>query len=85
MKKKIWTELAILVALIPCAVAVAYADSDGGCPRRGPPEEAFTACASAKEGDACTVTFGDRAIAGTCEPFGDRGLACRPDGPPPPR
>jgi hypothetical protein len=53
-------------------------------PHRQPPPAAFEACSSASQGDACTVTFHERELKGTCEPFGDGGLACRPERPAPP-
>jgi hypothetical protein len=52
------------------------------------PQEAYTACESKAESDACTVHFGDRELEGSCvkEPSGSR-LVCLPkDLPsPPPR
>jgi hypothetical protein len=48
-----------------------------------PPQQVFDACAGANEGDACSVKLGDREIRGTCVPFREHGLACRPEGPPP--
>jgi len=48
------------------------------------PEEAFTACASSAEGDACSVQFRDQTITGTCQTEPSAGkLFCRPDRPPP--
>jgi len=50
------------------------------------PKEAIAACASLKDGDACTVTFGSHTIDGTCAKTPDDVLACRPSRPPsPPR
>jgi hypothetical protein len=63
------------------AVGVAHAEPPCG-PHR-PPPEAFSACQSQKQGAACTVNFHGQSVAGTCETFGDEGLACRPEGPPP--
>jgi hypothetical protein len=57
-------------------------------PGGGPPPEAIAACASAKDGDTCTVKFGDHEMQGTCETTPDKVLACRPAGcpaPPPPK
>lgn len=54
----------------------------------GPPPEAVAACRSAKEGDACSFTLGDRSLSGACVrgPDAAMPLACRPAGaPPPPR
>jgi len=53
-----------------------------------PPQQAFDACKSKSAGDACTVTFHDKAIDGTCKlsrDSADDALACHPDhmGPPP--
>jgi hypothetical protein len=47
----------------------------------GPPPAALAACSSSKLGEACSVTFGDHTLAGTCEagPSGDGPLACRPN------
>lgn len=51
-----------------------------------PPQEAIEACANRAEGDACSVTFGDRTMDGTCRkgPNGDGSLACAPKAPPGP-
>lgn len=54
--------------------------------RRGPPPEAFSACESLVQENACSVKVPDGVIAGTCQV--DRGrtksLLCVPsDGPPP--
>lgn len=56
---------------------------------RGPPPQAFEACKSLTENAACTVTFGDESISGTCRkgPDGAGALACAPanmPAPPPP-
>jgi len=70
-----------LVTVLPFAIAQADRDR----PHRKPPQEAFAACSSAKQGDRCTVTLRDHSITGTCEQFPDTtALACRPDHPPPP-
>lgn len=49
----------------------------------GPPPEAFDACAAKAESAACTVTFGDKTISGTCvtppSDAPDQRLVCRPD------
>ena len=68
-----------LTSLLGLAAAgAAKADPEA---RRSPPQEAFDACKSAKDGDACTVTFHDHSHAGTCAQFGTQGLACRPKPP----
>lgn len=45
----------------------------------GPPPEALSACSGKSDGAACSVTFGDKTLEGTCSngPRGDA-LACRP-------
>lgn len=49
-----------------------------------PPAEAYAACQSKSEREACTVTFREHTIEGTCflHPS-DQRLFCRPSGPPP--
>ena len=48
------------------------------------PAEAYTACDSKAEGDACTVTMHDHTIRGTCATMPkETKLHCRPSGPPP--
>ncbi len=58
---------------------------EGDHHHRGPPPEAFTACANASASQACSVTFGEHTMTGTCvsAPEGSR-LVCRPDHPPAP-
>jgi hypothetical protein len=73
--------LAMLAPLFP--LAAAYADQPE---HRKPPQAAIDACSSSKKGDACTVTFGDHTLKGTCDaPPDSSTLACRPEhmGPPP--
>lgn len=63
---------------------VALADERPPHPPRKPPPEAFEACAKLKQGDACSVTFREHTVQGTCDAFPDTtALACRPSGPPP--
>jgi hypothetical protein len=55
---------------------------------RKPPQAAFDACKSAREGDTCSVSFNGHTVTGTCRkgPSGEEELACvpaRPPGPPP--
>jgi hypothetical protein len=48
------------------------------------PQEAFTACEGKAAGDACSVTFHEHTIEGTCAARPEGGaLFCRPSGPPP--
>jgi hypothetical protein len=62
--------------------AVARADRP---PHHAPPQAAFDACASAKAGDACSVTLHDHTITGVCAAAPESSaLACRPDHPPGP-
>jgi hypothetical protein len=72
-------------AAVALSTAPRKALAQSGPPRI--PDEAFAACESKVEGDACTVQLRERELKGTCvkEPSGSR-LACRPDDmPPPPR
>lgn len=70
--------VAALVALAPFGIARAEPPVP-----RSPPSDAFDACERVKEGDACSVNAHGRAFEGTCQPFRDLGLACRPHTPPP--
>jgi hypothetical protein len=48
------------------------------------PQEAFTACEGKASGDACSVTFREHTMEGTCTAGPEGGkLHCRPSGPPP--
>lgn len=72
--------LASLVTALPFAIA--NADRP---PRRKPPQEAFAACASARQGDTCSVTLREHTITGTCATLPDTSaLVCKPDRPPGP-
>ncbi|HET9626282.1 MAG TPA: hypothetical protein VFP84_33195 [Kofleriaceae bacterium] len=78
MKKLIASSLFLLALPL-----VAWADRPAGHPHHAPPPEAFAACERRAAGDACTVTFGDHTITGTCAaPPDAQQLACRPDHPP---
>jgi len=69
--------LSAVTALLAIAVA-AEADPPA------PPAEAYTACDSKAEGDACTVTMHEHTITGTCATLPkETKLHCRPSGPPP--
>lgn len=76
-----------VVTALPFAIAHAQPGPGGGSGHRrphGPPPEAIAACTDKAAGAACSVTFGDRTLTGTCAAPPDGGtLACRPDGPPP--
>lgn len=64
--------------------AFAQPGMQGQGERRGPPEEAFTACENKAVGDSCSVItpHGDE-VNGSCGmPRGER-LVCIPDNPPP--
>ena len=67
---------AVLVALLVSSLASAE-------PPFPLPEEGFLACADKKEGEACTAQFRGMEIHGACAAVPDRGLFCRPAGPPP--
>jgi hypothetical protein len=71
----------ILITLTAATVAFAQPPD----PPRSPPPEAFEACSSLHEGDACVVKLGDTDLDGICHAFRDEGLACRPNHMPPPR
>ena len=63
----------------------AYAQNDTDSKRkndrRGPPEAALQACASAVQNDPCSSEGRrDEIIEGTCEAPDDKPLACRPEG-----
>ncbi len=63
------------------AFAAGVAQADGPPP---PPPEAYAACDAKNVGDACTVTFHDISIDGTCDLFrSDSRPSCRPNHPPP--
>ncbi len=55
-------------------------------PPHKPPQEAFDACKSLSEGDACSVSFNGHTMNGTCRkgPNGEPELACAPAHPPGP-
>jgi hypothetical protein len=69
---------AVLISTLTAAVYAQQSRPPGG----GPPAEAFEACVGKSRGDACTVTFGDRTMKGTCEApppdVKDTRLSCRP-------
>src|SRR5262245_58668190 len=51
---------------------------EGGRGHRSPPPEAIEACSGSAEGAACSVTFGEHTVEGTCELSDGEQLACRP-------
>src|SRR5689334_5321467 len=72
-----YTLAAVAFSLIPLA-----ASADPPAHHR-PPQEAIDACAKAKAGDTCSVTFHGHTLEGTCEALPDSStLACRPTPPP---
>jgi len=74
----------VLGSLLAIALpfAAAYAD---GAHHHQPPQAAFDACAKAKDGDACSVTFQDHTLDGVCRPAHESAaLVCRPAHPPGP-
>jgi hypothetical protein len=72
------------ICWLACSAAVALVGAAAHADPPSPPQEAFTACANAKEGDACTVSMHGHDVSGTCSQFGTQGLACRPNRPPGP-
>jgi hypothetical protein len=70
--------------LFVLALPFAIANAQG---HHQPPQEALDACAQAKAGDACQVTFHEHTIDGTCGSVPDiSALVCKPKhphGPPP--
>jgi hypothetical protein len=67
---------------IAVAMAVGAARADDRAPH-APPPEIFNACEGRQAGSACSMTFGDRTVQGTCAAAPDARLACRPGAPPP--
>jgi hypothetical protein len=70
------------------ATIAVLTSTTGKASAEGPPPlppEAYAACDSKREGDACSVQIRDREIQGTCTSGDTTGkLFCRPSGPPPP-
>ncbi len=83
------TRLATMIFSLASAFATAghaqsnHSGSNDPPPPRRPPQAAFDACAGKNEGDACSVTFHEHTITGTCANTPESQLACRPDRPPP--
>ena len=72
------------VAVLPALLligACAMADDDRRGQRRGPPPEAFEACAEKVEGDVCGFTGRRGTAEGICEipRGGEDGLICAPE------
>ncbi|MEM9401230.1 MAG: hypothetical protein AAGA44_01945 [Pseudomonadota bacterium] len=79
--------IAVPLSLMLMGIACAEpddTDENTGEKRRGPPDVAFEACASAVEGDPCSFE-GRRgeAVKGSCTPRGEHPLVCVPEGGPP--
>jgi hypothetical protein len=86
-KKIALTLSALSLFGLGCVAQAQPSDSRGpgqGGGHHKPPQEAFDACKSSQQGAACSVDFHGHTMTGTCEAFGDEGLACRPDHPPGP-
>ncbi len=77
------TQIALAASAKSAPPSVPAADAP---PPHKPPQEAFDACKGSTEGAACSVTFHDRTLTGTCKkgPNGESDLACVPDHPPGP-
>jgi hypothetical protein len=76
-----------LAATLALTTALVLADEPAPPPGAPPlPPEAYAACDSKADGDACTVTIRDHQIDGVCRPApSDKRLFCLPKGLPPPR
>jgi hypothetical protein len=73
----------IKVLAVPAVLAALLVPSFASAEPPFPlPDEGFVACSDKKEGDACRAQFRGMEIHGTCAPVPDRGLFCRPNGPP---
>ena len=79
--------LALTATLWGCAAPMQQGEADnrqGGQKqdRRGPPAEAFEACAAAVESDSCTVVTPRGEVTGQCVVARDqsKGLVCQPEG-----
>lgn len=67
--------LAAVGALLASSVAMAQPKQG-----EGPPEEALTACKTAKANDSCSFTGTQGSVTGTCNGPEGRPLACVPAG-----
>ncbi len=79
----LYRTLGLIAAIAALTSTTGTASAEGRPPL---PPEAYAACDSKREGDACSVQIRDREIQGTCT-SGDttEKLFCRPSEPPPPR
>ena len=76
------TSVAVLLTL-GLSAALSQAQPKNGKRPQGPPPEAFAACESAQEGDACAFAGrGSDELEGLCKPppKGEGKLACVPEG-----
>jgi hypothetical protein len=81
MRERNLTRTLLVASVLTAVGSVAFAAEADPPPL---PPEAYTACASKSEGDACTVTMHDKTIDGTCATHpNETKLHCRPSGPPP--
>ncbi|MFT4521061.1 MAG: hypothetical protein ACI9JM_003473 [Halioglobus sp.] len=78
------TLAAILATILSSTIAHAESDKDSS-KRRGPPEQAFEACADQAEKGACSFSGRRGDVPGTCivPPHADAELVCAPEGGPP--
>lgn len=79
--KRLTFSLALTTGVL-CFGLLAQAQPPGGSDRgrRGPPPEAFEACAGATDGQACTVETPHGTLEGTCRQVPDaEQLACVPN------
>jgi hypothetical protein len=79
----LYRTLGLFAAIAALTSTTGTASAEGRPPL---PPEAYAACDSKQEGDACSVPIRDREIQGTCTSGDTAGrLFCRPSEPPPPR
>ena len=79
---KLMLTLALTLFVTACATNDEGGERGGKGSDRTPPAEAFTACESLSQGDACSVTTPRGEMSGTCKaaPSGQVGaLACAPE------
>jgi hypothetical protein len=89
LRRKRLFSVSVVVALAALSSSALAVDTEAPArprqERSKPPPAAFDACRSRREGDACTVEFGEQKLSGTCRrlPSGGDDLVCFPAGPPP--
>ncbi len=80
-KKLLMTATILSAALFSVSPAQAQGAPQDGNQRKGPPQEAYTACDSKETEESCTVTTPRGEMTGTCkDPKGDSHRICVPSG-----